>query len=171
MDVCAECGFSYEEIAVADIATAVHGAMARYGDVLDLPAATGHGTVRPEPGVWSAVEYACHVRDVLLVQRERALLALVEDNPSFSPIYREERVALAGYGHQPVATLVGQLTVAADLVATVFAGLSAEQAARPCIYTYPQTTQRDVTWLGRHTVHELVHHLGDIQHVLERFDP
>jgi hypothetical protein len=40
---------------------------------------------RPEEGVWSALEYACHVRDVFLVQRDRLYTALVEDTPTFTP--------------------------------------------------------------------------------------
>jgi hypothetical protein len=30
---------------------------------------------RPQPHVWSPLEYGCHVRDMLLVQRERVLTA------------------------------------------------------------------------------------------------
>ena len=34
-----------------------------------------------QPGVWSPVEYAGHVRDVLFNIRDRLIFALNEDNP------------------------------------------------------------------------------------------
>ena len=48
---------------------------------------------RPSPEQRSPIEYACHVRDVALMQRNRVYVALVEDEPSFKPMYRDERVA------------------------------------------------------------------------------
>ena len=108
------------------------------------------------------------MRDVLLVQRERTLLALVEDNPDFPRMYREERAELAGYENQGLSALHSQVGMASELLATVFDGLSVQQLARPCLYNFPARSQRDVTWLGRHTVHELVHHLADIRSVSER---
>jgi S-DNA-T family DNA segregation ATPase FtsK/SpoIIIE len=122
--------------------------------------------VRPAPEVWSALEYTCHVRDVLLVQRDRVILALVEDSPSFPRMYRDERVVLAGYTEEVPEGVAGQLIVAADLAAKVFERLSDGQAQRPCIYNYPEPTERNVAWLGLHTVHEAEHHLGDVRWVL-----
>ena len=58
---------------------------------------------RPGPRIWSALEYACHVRDVFLVLRERLYLALVEECPSFAPMYRDERASLARYGAEEPA--------------------------------------------------------------------
>jgi hypothetical protein len=37
-----------------------------------------------------------------------------------------------------------------------------EQLSRGCVYNYPTRVERDVLWMGRHTVHECVHHLLDI---------
>lgn len=47
-------------------------------------------TRRPSPDRWSANEYAAHVRDVLLTIRDRLVIGLVEDNPRFKPVYRDE---------------------------------------------------------------------------------
>ena len=167
MDRCHECSFVYDDVLSSALATTVRGHVPRYRDSL---AAVSENLVRvrPDPVVWSALEYSCHVRDVLLAQRERTLLALVEDNPDFAPMYRDDRVALAGYARQTVRDTALQLEVAAEMFATVFDGLSDAQLVRPCIYNYPHRSQRDVTWVGRHTVHELVHHLRDIDHVLRR---
>jgi hypothetical protein len=168
MDECVECGFIYDSCAVDTVAGTTRELSAAYGEALSEREAARLVRRRPEPSVWSALEYACHVRDVLLVQRDRALLALVEHNPSFHPMYRDQRVDLAGYDREDQAAVPGQLMMAADLFARVFEARSAEDLARPCIYHYPEPSQRDVAWLARHTMHEVVHHLGDVRSVLAR---
>lgn len=121
---------------------------------------------RVRPDVWSALEYACHVRDVLLVQRERLYLALVEDTPDFARMYRDERVILARYNEQDADEVADQLTAATRLAAQAFAGLDEKQWRRRLIYNYPGPVGHDVAWLAAHTVHEIRHHLGDITAVL-----
>jgi hypothetical protein len=122
--------------------------------------------VRPTVDVWSPLEYGCHYRDVLLAQRERVLLALVEERPNFVSIYREQRVELARYNSEEVDTVAAEIEMAADLIARVFEGLSSEQLARPCIYNYPEPRERTVEWLADHTLHEGEHHLRDIERQL-----
>jgi S-DNA-T family DNA segregation ATPase FtsK/SpoIIIE len=83
-------------------------------------------------------------------------------------MYREERVALARYHADPPAVVADQVSMAADLCALVFTRLTPDQLARPLVYNYPAPMERDVAWLGRHTVHEGEHHLGDVRTVLDR---
>jgi len=168
MERCEECGFVYESLASGDVGSTIRG-IARDMSA-ELLGRDGSDAVRtrPEPTVWSALEYACHVRDVLLVQRERVLLAQVEERPSFSRMYRDERVTLADYPDEQPEDVADQLTVAAALMGRVFDRLTTEQLARTCIYNYPVATERDVAWLGRHSAHEASHHLGDIRSVLAR---
>ncbi len=121
---------------------------------------------RPDAGTWSALEYACHVRDVLLVQRDRLYDALVEDAPRTHPMHRDDRPVLAHYNEQDPAVVAAQLAMAADLIAQSFGVLDAAQFERRLVYSYPQPTERSVLWLGRNAVHEAHHHLQDVQHVL-----
>jgi hypothetical protein len=118
--------------------------------------------VHPAPKVWSALEYACHVRDVFLVQRERLYLTLVEDCPSFARMHRDERASLARYAAEEPDDVGRQLKVAAEMLAWGFAGLDESQWQRRCIYNFPEASERPVLWLGRHAVHEGEHHLHDI---------
>ena len=118
---------------------------------------------RPGPRIWSALEYACHVRDVFLVLRERLYLALVEDRPSFAPMYRDERASLARYGAEEPADVGRELKVAAEMLAWAFEGLDEAQWQRHCLYN---SAERSVVWLGRHAVHEGEHHLRDIDAAL-----
>ena len=162
---CQECGFCYELVAADAIAGRLRSFGPRFAGAL---AGTGPATAvrRPEPTVWSALEYACHVRDVFLVQRQRAVLAQVQDNPRVARMNRDERVALCRYGAHALPDVLGQLTMAAELCATVFEGLDEAGQARRLVYPWPEATERDVAWVGRHTVHEGEHHLMDVRRVL-----
>jgi hypothetical protein len=162
---CAECSFCYETLAVAAIPARLRSLGPGFRDALaDIDPAVA--SQRPGPTVWSALEYACHVRDVLLVQRDRAVLAQVEDNPSFARMYRDERVMLCRYDAHAVPDVLGQLDMAAELCATVFDGLDRTAWGRPLVYNWPAATGRDLAWLGRHTVHEGDHHLMDVRNVM-----
>jgi S-DNA-T family DNA segregation ATPase FtsK/SpoIIIE len=121
--------------------------------------------------VWSALEYACHVRDVLRVQKERVERALAEDEPTLEPMGREELVERERYNEQDPVTVEQDITVHARALADLFDGLSPHQRARTAIYSYPQPAPRTVSWIGRHTVHEVRHHLRDIEHALDAATP
>ncbi len=163
--ICQECGFSYELVAPDAIAGRLRSLGPRLAGALDGadPAAASR---RPEPAVWSALEYACHIRDVFLIQRERAVLAQVEDNPRVARMNRDERVALCRYDAQAVPDVLDQVAMAAELCALVFDSLDEAARARRLVYPWPAATERDVAWVGRHTVHEGEHHLMDVRRVL-----
>jgi len=159
---CPQCGFVFADLAPAAIPAALRGGARATCEALERAEDRGRARTRPGPEVWSPLEYACHVRDVLFVQRDRVLLALVEDVPGFAPMHRDERVVLAGYGDEDTAEVADELVTGANLLAKVFARLSPPQLARRCVYNFPETAERDVTWMGRQTVHETVHHLQDV---------
>ncbi len=157
---CDECGLVYASIPLANIPNELEAFGPIYrarlgGDPSKLRA-------RPSPEVWSALEYACHVRDVLEVQRGRLLLALEEDRPTFIPMGRDERVTRHHYNDQDPLIVADQLEAAATAIGTEFSGLSDEQWERSGIYNWPTASERSMVWLGRHTIHECRHHLRDI---------
>lgn len=167
MDECSACGFRYDDVPTGAAADRLRALGPRFAEAV---AGVDEAALRrrPRPDVWSALEYGCHIRDVLLIQRDRTLLALVEDRPSFARMYRDERVILARYDDETPQDVVRQVAVAADLVARVFTGLDDAALRRPCVYNFPGPTDRDVAWLGRHTIHEGEHHLMDVRNVLGR---
>ena len=118
---------------------------------------------RPEPARWSPLEYACHVRDMLLVQRERLLAARRRDRPECEPMGRDERVELDGYAGQDPADVARQLGDAAQMFANDLARLGAADWDRTLIYNYPYRAERSLRWLAIHTVHEVRHHLLDVR--------
>ncbi|MBV9144169.1 MAG: hypothetical protein JO115_25155 [Pseudonocardiales bacterium] len=79
MDWCKECGFEYDLNKAREAGQAIVGGVAEVAAI--LRARDVELTTRPQPGTWSPVEYSCHLRDVLLVQRKRVLLARRVDRP------------------------------------------------------------------------------------------
>jgi DinB superfamily len=159
MERCDECGFDYRDGRAPGTAASVRDAATAFVELLGGDPARLRR--QPSPEVWSALEYACHVRDVLLAQRERLYLALVEEEPSFAPIYRDERARLARYAQQPPPRVAAELVCAGELFADARDGLDEDQLARTCIYNYPEPSVRSLAWLARHTLHECEHHLLD----------
>jgi DNA segregation ATPase FtsK/SpoIIIE, S-DNA-T family len=162
---CEECGFSYELVEPDTIAGRLRSFGPRFREAL-AGAGPEVASCRPEPAVWSALEYSCHIRDVFLIQRERAVLAQVEDNPRTARMNRDERVALCRYNAQAVPDVLDQLAMAAELCALVFQDLDAAAWGRRLVYPWPAPAERDVAWVGRHAVHEGEHHLMDVLRVL-----
>jgi len=156
---CEECGFEYDSVPTHDIGAALRS------KAQALLEALGAGDVRsrPEPDVWSALEYVCHVRDVMQIQIGRVARGLSEDTPSFAPMQRDERPARLRYNEQDPRVVREQVRDAAGALADVFDGLSEGQLARTVTYSWPVEMIRPLRWVGRHTVHELVHHRQDIE--------
>jgi hypothetical protein len=158
--VCEQCGFSYNLTPVEVLtllgsdADAFVAEMRRYDDV----------TVRrrPAPEVWSPLEYACHVRDVLAVQRERIALTLREHEPEFEPMGRDERVVRDRYNEQDPSVVANELIDANDALVLLLQSLDHDQWQRRGWYNYPERELRTIQWIGTHTVHELLHHRTDI---------
>jgi hypothetical protein len=157
---CGECGFDYDAVPAEEVAGRLRG----FGPVFARAvAAVPDVRERPAPEVWSALEYACHVRDVFRLQAERLDLALRVDRPAFASMGRDELPVTRRYNEQDPAMVLGELTAAAGALAATFESLDAAQLERTGAYPWGETTVvRSMRWLGRHTVHEGVHHLMDI---------
>jgi len=166
VDRCAECGFDYDALAVSDIPSTLRSFAEPYGTRLldtDVERLRAHHV----DGVWSALEYGCHVRDVFRVQRQRIDLILAEDCPTLTPMGRDERVTSDHYNEQDPRAVAHDLGAAAAELATAFAALSPEEWQRTAIYNYPTTQERSLLWIARNAAHESRHHLMDIDRLLE----
>jgi hypothetical protein len=161
VDRCDECGFAYDEAEAPQAAGAIR---AGAGAIAELLVGTDDPvSERADAAVWSPLEYACHVRDVLLVQRERVLLARRSERPAPEPMGRDERVDHDGYSEQAVDAVARQLTDAALLFATVLDRLDGPSWDRRILYNHPAPQERTLRWVAVHTVHEVTHHLADVR--------
>jgi hypothetical protein len=166
MTSCEKCGFVYESVPRHEVShelrRAAREVRARLGAALERPGGEAALRQRREPEIWSALEYAGHLRDVFIVQRERLYLSLIEESPSFASIYRERRAELARYNEEDPATTGTEVVLTAELLGRAFDWLSDEQWQRTMVYAFVDPVQVDAAWLARHTLHEARHHLIDI---------
>jgi hypothetical protein len=161
---CAECGFEYRP---AEAAQAGPEIVAGAGEVAALLRGQDGSARRRYPDRWSPLEYGCHLRDVLLVQRERVILARWQETPTLAPMARDLRVEYDGYADQETSAVARQLEDAARLFANLLARLDEAAWNRTLIYNFPQPTERDLRWVAVHTLHEVVHHRLDVRRELD----
>ena len=162
---CDGCGFVYDEADAPGAAEAIRAGAAAFAERLRMTD-SGDAHRRPAPDVWSMVEYGCHVRDVLSVQRERVLLARFapEDAPPEPPaMLRDERVDAEGYNDLAAEDVARQLVDAATLFANVLDRLAPTDWDKTIVYRFPYAWERSLRWVAVHTVHEVRHHLHDVE--------
>src|SRR4051812_9444514 len=127
--------------------------------------------LRPEPDVWSAIEYACHVRDVLEVQRFRIAQCLAEDRPVYAPMDRTGRVKQEKYEDQDPMEVAAALMRFAREFGAAARVLTPPQLGKLGLYNYPVRAPRSLGWIIRHTAHEIQHHRQDIIKILAVLEP
>lgn len=118
--------------------------------------------VRPGPGVWSAVEYAAHSRDVTALHVFGVRQALTHDEPSYPPIEGDALIesAAATYGDAD-ADLVGtELAGQASELADLATDSGSEAWSRGLTIGGDRT---DVRRLLEHALHDSLHHLADVE--------
>src|ERR1035438_6535820 len=124
---CPECGLDTQSFPREAIAGMVRVNAAAWLGVLAGP---GDVRRRPAPEVWSALEYGCHVCDVLWLYDERLRLMLMLEAPRY-PNWDQDATAVADrYAEQDPAVVAAGLREAADVIAERFEGLSSDQWQR-----------------------------------------
>lgn len=155
------CGFVWDDVADAEVASRIRAGTDMLARLLHN--APDVANTRPTPDRWSMLEYGAHVRDVMLVLRDRFVVGVVTDNPGFTPMYRDERVDLGMYTREDPIALAAELEAAAALLVRMLEALSPEQFDRTCQYGYPGPSTRTLRWIAAQAVHEVEHHLGDVE--------
>ncbi|MEU4195898.1 DinB family protein [Kribbella sp. NPDC026611] len=171
---CAQCGFNYDTGDLQGTVTLLIKQAADCSMALTKAAAGPDPSVvrlRPEPEVWSAIEYACHVRDVLEVQRARIAQCLAEDRPVYAPMDRTGRVKQAKYEDQDPMEVAAALMRFAREFGAAARPLKPQELGKLGLYNYPVRAPRSLGWLIRHTAHEIQHHRHDITEILAKLEP
>ena len=166
-DRCPECGFEPEKYGPAELPVAVGGLARRYRVPLErmLPDESAE-ILRAVPlaGTWSALSYACHVRDVLVLFDGRIQRMLVEDDPDLGTWDHEAAVEADHYEAQDPVEVANALEANAAGLAVNLSGIGDDAWER----TGRRGTGEEFTVLGsgRYVLHEGHHHLLDLGRVL-----
>ena len=158
---CTDCGLDAAAVIREDVAGMVRANTASWVALLAGDAATLRE--RPRPDVWSALEYACHVRDVFRLFALRLELMLSQDDPVF-PNWDQDETALAeNYGAQDPARVSVELAEAAEVLASAFDRVDGAQWKRQGRRSDGArfTVQTFATYL----IHDVVHHRFDVSGV------
>ncbi|MEO8827797.1 DinB family protein [Lapillicoccus sp.] len=154
---CPECGFDAAMVEPVAIPALVRDAVSRWADVLARPEATR----RPSPTTWSPLEYACHVRDVCTLFTERLRLMVEEDDPTFANWDQDETALDDRYWTQDPEVVGEQLADAGETLAVAYTRVGDGQWNRTGIRS--NGSEFTVESLGRYLLHDLFHHVWDVQ--------
>jgi hypothetical protein len=154
---CPECGFDAADVPRDAVAGMLRDNAAAWPAVLEH----AQVAVRPSEDRWSALEYACHVRDVFVLYDERLQAMLADDGVRFANWDQDATAIEERYDLQDPATVSAQLTAAADRLAERFEqvpddawghrGLRSDGA----LFT--------IESFARYFVHDPIHHLHDVR--------
>ena len=156
VEVCEECGFDGSAWSDADAIAAVAALPGRWSEAID-GLTDADLQRRPIPTMWSIVEYADHVREVLFGMRflsDTAVGAPGTDlghapEPVFAP---EPRPIDIGAALSGLSAEAEQLTAAlAAAPPTAWGSIVVVNGERV-----------DLHWIVRHAVHDPTHHLRDV---------
>ena len=105
---CPDCGFDAVTVDLAEMAELVRENVADWRPLL----ADEHARRRPDDETWSALEYACHVRDVFVLFDGRLRLMLEQDDPEFENWDQDVTALDQRYDLQDPATVADELVAA-----------------------------------------------------------
>jgi hypothetical protein len=155
---CAECGFAPDSVPHTEVADRIRADATDWVPRLARPDVTA----RPQPTVWSTLEYGCHIRDVHRIFNHRVQLMLNEDEPLF-PNWDQDETALADdYGSQDPATVATELFDAAGTVADTYEHVPADAWSRRGLRS--NGSEFTVASIAIYHLHDIVHHAHDVDH-------
>ena len=164
---CEECGFDDEALDRGGIPDAIRAFGKRYRAPLTrfLPGEDGDALLRqrPAPEVWSALEYAAHVRDVFASYDGWIHLCLSDDRPVLEAPSPEDAAAERRYNDDDPVAVADALAAGAERLAATVESVPDDGWDRVGLR---RDEERSVLFTARRAVHEGSHHLLDIGRVL-----
>jgi hypothetical protein len=154
---CDDCGFDCRAFPRKEIGSRSREAAAPWPGFLADPLAR----VRPREDRWSALEYACHVRDVYRLGSYRVRRMLNEHAPLFDNWDQDETAVTDRYDLQDPATVTAELRQAADDFGDLYETVADDQWERPG--TRSDGSLFTVESFGRYLLHDVVHHVVDVR--------
>ena len=153
---CPECSFDASTVTPVTVAGSVANMLPRWRAVLRRPEVTE----RPDEGTWSALEYACHVRDVFALFDQRLNLMLGSEDARFENWDQDRTAVEKDYAGADPAVVSAELTAEGEQIAASFAGVREEDWVRTGLRG--NGSKFTVLTLSQYFLHDVVHHLHDV---------
>jgi hypothetical protein len=153
---CMQCGFDPSTVTPSTVPGSVENMLPRWRAVLRRPDVAE----RPDGNTWSALEYACHVRDVFSLFDRRLNLMLTVDDARFENWDQDQTALDSDYAHADPAVVSAELTAEGEEVAASFARVEEPQWGRTGLRS--NGSEFTVLTLAQYFLHDAVHHLADV---------
>jgi hypothetical protein len=166
---CEECGLDTATVSVPDAIVALRTFARRWRGAMALMDEEDDAVLRrrPQPDVWSALEYAAHTRDSISINGWAMAKALNEDHPVMEWPGGDDADIPASHAPDAAAALDG-LADACEKVAAKAERTDPGDWRRPATLRGGRNDELDALWFLHHAVHEGSHHLRDVQTVLQQ---
>lgn len=160
---CPDCGADAASVGEAEIGRALTDAVAGFGRT--LAGADPHAVrIRPEPDTWSALEYACHSRDLIGVFEHRVRRTVKTPGQQLGWWDHEASVVDDAYNQQVPVLVAEEMAAMAHSFVDVLTRLEVEAWDLPAERRPGEHfTVRD---MARFVLHELIHHRWDAERSL-----
>lgn len=155
---CPDCGADAASLTDADLGPALSAELAAWGRTV-ASAEPACLTARPREGFWSALEYACHVRDLLPVMTERIRRIQMEDDPVLGWWDHEAAAVAERYNEQIPVLVVESMTANGRELAGLLASLDESDWDRGAERRPGE--HFTVRGIARFVLHEVIHHRHD----------
>jgi hypothetical protein len=121
----------------------------------------------PEPGVFSPIQYAAHVRDILRVYTDRMVLGVEQDSPTVS-IFNPAQEVFESYNQLDTQELAADIEAQAQRLAKIVETMGPSDWSRIVINDRGQYGVYTFTIAGLacNAAHEAHHHLLDAKGTL-----
>ena len=165
--VCPECGLDYDTVSPSDASVAARSFARRFAENLRRVDDEAVLRRRPEPAVWSALEYAAHVRDLFDVMASTVERMRTESAPTIDFPDPDRTAEEQHYNEQDVDDVLTGLAANAEKLAEAIERTRASDLDRTAHFPWGD---RDLLTMIRNAVHEGKHHLRDAEQVLARVE-
>jgi hypothetical protein len=154
---CDQCGLSAGEIDPAQFAERAFVAAEEWVQILRSSPAV---SARPQPDVWSPLEYGAHVRDVYRLFDARLAQLLSEDTSTFASWDQDETAIAERYSEQDPEVVADELEAAAQVFVARIRSLTPDQYSRRGFRS--DGAEFTVLTFIQYFLHDVIHHLWDV---------
>jgi len=154
---CPDCGFDASTCVASAVPDLIRG------NALSWRRLQCEGAIRPgrpDHETWSALEYACHVRDVYRRYEGRVALMLTEHDPLFPNWDQDASAVEERYEEQDPAQVVDELEAVATDLAGQMERVSSSEWSRPG--RRGDGASFTVDTIARYMIHDPIHHVWDV---------